>query len=104
MGGPGVEQAPSCSRSVLISGGGGRPTHPDFGKTQGPKIVPPPRGVGMMSSFEITSMLLTSYHTQSDPQGGGGGLLDSQPPPNQPTTKAVHKTRALDEFSEIFEA
>ena len=34
--------------------------------------------------------------------GGGGGLLDSHPP-----TKAVHKTRALDHFSEvpeIFEA
>ena len=56
-----------------------RPTHPEFRKTQGPRIVPPPQG------------------------GGGGVGPPTTHPASQPATKAAHKTRALDQFSEISE-
>ena len=73
-----LQQVPSLSRNVLINEGGELQDLPtkNLGKPRDPELSHPQRG-----------------------EGGEGVVQPTTHPPTHPATKAVHKTRALDQFS-----
>ena len=94
-----VPQAGMC----LSTGGGGwitRPTHPEFGKTQAPRIVPPPQGRKQvikrstharpdiyMQQCSAVQSASAYVHGATHPPTGAGGLLDTHPPTHESNTQ-----------------